>query len=114
MTMNPLDAEYAVIGSILVDSRCLCEVRELLRPEDFALATNQEIYRAALALDRQNTPIDPVTIREAVAKAGASISGQYILDLMAITPTVVNAGEYARIARDASLRRQISALAKTA
>lgn len=114
MTMNPLDAENAVVGSILVDARCLSEVRELLRPEDFALATNQELYRAALTLERQGTPIDPVTIREAVAKAGTEISGQYILDLMSITPTAANAGEYAKITRDASLRRQISALAKTA
>ena len=114
MTTPPLDAEYAVVGSILVDARCLSEIRELLRPEDFALATNQEIYRAALALERQGTPIDPVTIREAVAKAGTEISGQYILDLMSITPTAANAGEYAKITRAASLRRQISALAKTA
>lgn len=114
MTMSPLDAENAVVGSILVDARCLSEVRELLRPEDFALAIHQEIYRAALALDRQNAPIDPVTIREAAAKAGTEISGQYMMDLMSNTPTAANAGAYAQITRDASLRRQISALAKTA
>lgn len=114
MTMNPLDAENAVVGSILVDARCLSEVRELLRPEDFALAIHQEIYRAALALERQNAPIDPVTIREVAAKAGTEISGQYMMDLMSNTPTAANAGAYAQITRDASLRRQISALAKTA
>lgn len=114
MTMNPLDAENAVVGSILVDARCLSEVRELLRPEDFALAIHQEIYRAALALERQNAPIDPVTIREEAAKAGTEISGQYMMDLMSNTPTAANAGAYARITRDASLRRQISDLAKTA
>lgn len=114
MTMNPLDAENAVVGSILVDARCLSEVRELLRPEDFALTIHQEIYRAALALERQNAPIDPVTIREAAAKAGTEISGQYMMDLMSNTPTAANAGAYAKITRDASLRRQISDLAKTA
>lgn len=114
MTMNPLDAENAVVGSILVDARCLSEVRELVRPEDFALAIHQEIYRAALALERQNLPVDPVTIREEAAKAGAEISGQYMMDLMANTPTAANAGVYAKITRDASLRRQISDLAKTA
>ena len=114
MTMSPLDAENAVVGSILVDARCLCEVRELLRPEDFALAIHQEIYRAALALERQNAPIDPVTIREAAAKAGTEISAQYMMDLMSNTPTAANAGAYAQITRDASLRRQIASLAKIA
>lgn len=114
MTMNPLDAECAVVGAILVDARCLSEVRELLRPEDFALVIHQEIYRAALALERQNAPIDPVTIREAAAKAGAEISGQYMMDLMSNTPTAANAGAYAKLTREASLRRQIADIAKMA
>lgn len=113
MTTNPLDAENAVIGSILVDARCLGEVRELLRPEDFALTIHQAIYRAAIALERRRSPVDPVTIRGEALKLGADISSQYMLDLMSITPTAANAGAYAKITREASLRRQIATLAKT-
>ena len=45
-----LDAEIAVLGSILIDPRVFPEVRESLRVEDFASTLNQEIYRAAAAL----------------------------------------------------------------
>ena len=39
-----LEAEQAVLGSILIDSRCLTEVIGILRPEDFYLQQNREIY----------------------------------------------------------------------
>ena len=113
-TARPLEAENAVVGSILIDSSCLRSVKELLRPEDMALAINQAIYRAALQLEREGGKIDPVTIRDTAAKAGCELSGQYLLELMDMTPTAANAGEYAKITRDASLRRAICAAAKDA
>ena len=39
-----LEAEQSVLGSILIDSRCITDVVGLLRPEDFYLKQNQEIY----------------------------------------------------------------------
>ena len=39
-----LEAEQAVLGSILIDSRCLTDVIGILRPEDFHLKQNREIY----------------------------------------------------------------------
>ena len=39
-----MDAEHAVLGSMLIDPRCVPEVIEKLRPEDFYLSQNQEIF----------------------------------------------------------------------
>ena len=38
-----LEAEQAVLGAILIDSRCITEVIGILRPEDFYLQQNREI-----------------------------------------------------------------------
>ena len=55
-----LDAELAVLGSVLIDPRVFPEVREALRVEDFASTLNQEIYRAAAALDDGCQELDMV------------------------------------------------------
>ena len=39
-----LEAEQAVLGSILIDSRCITDIVGLLRPEDFYLQQNREFY----------------------------------------------------------------------
>ena len=56
-------AEQTVIGSILLDPRCLPEVERSLRPEDFRLEADRVLYRAALALEREGGKLD-------VGKAG--------------------------------------------
>ena len=38
------EAEQAVLGSILIDSRCVAEVIGVVSPEDFYLQQNREIY----------------------------------------------------------------------
>ena len=111
---RPLEAENAVVGSFLIDPSCFRKVKELLRPEDMALAINQAIYRAALKLDRAGSRLDPVTIRDTAAKDGDEISGQYMVELMDQTPTAANVEEYCRITREASLRRAITEATKDA
>ena len=41
-----LEAEQAVLGSILIDSRCIADVIGLVKPEDFYLQQNREIFEA--------------------------------------------------------------------
>ena len=41
-----LEAEQSVLGSILIDSRCVADVIGVLRPEDFYLQQNKEIFEA--------------------------------------------------------------------
>ena len=39
-----LEAEQAVLGSILIDSRCVSDVVVILKPDDFYLQQNREIF----------------------------------------------------------------------
>lgn len=41
---HSLEAEQSVLGAMLIDSRCVPDVIGLLKPEDFYLQQNREIY----------------------------------------------------------------------
>lgn len=107
MTISPLEAENAVIGSILIDPSCLRAVSGVLRGEDFGLEANRLLYEAAVRLDRENRPADPVLIRQEVQRAGGDVSAQYMMQLMELTPTAANVEEYADLTRENALRRGV-------
>ena len=101
-----VEAEQAVLGSLLISSECLGVVEELLRPEDFGLAADQEIYRAFLRLQARRAVMDPVTVLQELRSTGAQADRAYLFQLMEITPTAADVAEYARIVRLESVRRQ--------
>ncbi len=108
-----LDAEQAVLGSMLIDSRCIPDVIGLLKPEDFFLKQNQELYETIYTMFNFSQTIDPVTVLDAMKERGVwqENSRDYVLQLMEITPTAANAVEYAGIVRDKALLRNLSAAA---
>ena len=88
-----LDAENAVIGSLLLDERLAPPILATVDASDFGNRDNRRIYQAARALLQEGSPVDPVTIR---GKLGPEVE-QRLVQLMQITPTAVNWREYARI-----------------
>lgn len=107
MTANPLAAEGAVVGSILLDQRCLEAVARILRPEDFALEINRVLYETALRLDREGRAADIVTLKQEVLRQGVEVSDAYLLERMDVTPTAAHVEEYARIVRESALGRRL-------
>ena len=65
-----LEAEQAVLGSILIDSRCVTDVVGLLRPEDFYLKQNREIYETIYTMFNYSQTIDPVTVLDKMKELG--------------------------------------------
>ena len=57
-----LEAEQAVLGSILIDSRCITDVVGVVKPEDFYLQQNREIYETIYTMFNFSQTIDPVTV----------------------------------------------------
>lgn len=105
-----LEAEQAVLGSILIDSRCLTDVIGILRPEDFYLSQNREIYETIYTMFNFSQTIDPVTVLDKMKELGVhrEDSRSYILQLMEITPTAANAVRYANIVRDKAMLRGLA------
>ena len=105
-----LEAEQAVLGSMLIDSRCISDVIGILRPEDFYLQQNREIYETIYSMFNFSEVVDPVTVLDKMKERGVFTdqSTGYVMQLMEITPTAANVRSYAQIVRDKSLLRAIS------
>lgn len=41
---HSLEAEQSVLGSMLIDSRCVSDVIGMVRPEEFYLQQNRDIF----------------------------------------------------------------------
>ena len=102
-----LEAEQALLGSILIDSRCIADVIGIVKPEDFYLQQNREIFEAVYTMFNFSETIDPVTILNKMQELGThhENSRSYVLQLMEITPTAANAVRYANIVKDKAMLR---------
>ena len=107
---HSVEAEQAVLGSILIDDRCVADVVERLRPDDFYMRQNREIYEVLYSMFARFETIDPVTVLDRMKQAGVydeNTSVGYLRQLMEITPTAANVLEYAGIVREKALLRRV-------
>ena len=108
-----VEAEQAVLGSLLIDPDAIVKVSTTLRDVDFYREPHQWIFRALLALHERREPADFVTLVDELERNEQleEIGGPaYITQLINSTPTAIYVDYYARIVeRTATLRRLIGA-----
>ncbi len=105
------EAEQATLGAMLIDARCIPQVIEALKPDDFYLKQNQDIYATIYSMFSLSQSIDPVTVLDHMRQNGtydAQSSRGYLVQLMDITPTAANVMEYVEIVKDKALLRRIA------
>ena len=100
-----IEAEQAVLGSILLDPACFPSVSMLLRAEYFYLPQHREIYAAMLAIDAAGSgAIDPVLILELLRKEKVFSNDEdgktYLFQLANTVPATANVESYCRIIKD--------------
>lgn len=78
-----LDAEYGVIGSLLIAPEYVPAILSAVREEDFLVDADRLIFQAARDLFRSGSPVDPMLIRDRIGPDYSS----YMAQLMEITPT---------------------------
>ena len=102
-------AEQAVIGSMLIDARCIPEVLERLKADEFYIKLNRDIFETMVAMFSFAQTIDPVTVLAQMKIRGVYESNceTYVADVMSTTPTAANVLEYAAIVRDRALMRRL-------
>lgn len=108
---HSLEAEQSVLGSMLIDSRCVNDVIGMVRPDDFYLQTNRDIYETIYEMFSYSQVIDPVTVLDKMRERGVydeQNSTKYIMQLMEITPTAANVKQYAKIVHDKALLRNLT------
>ena len=102
-------AEQAVVGSMLIDPRCIPEVLEKLKADEFYIKLNRDIYETMYTMFAYGQTIDPVTVLDQMKVRGVydENSEGYVAEVMRITPTAANVLEYAAIVRDRALLRRL-------
>ena len=113
-----IEAEEALIGSLILDGECIARIAPLLHPDDFYRERNQLCYDAAMALSHRNQAIDQTTLAAELARTEKlELTGgmAYLSHLVSITPTSVHAEDYAEIvSRTATMRKLMAAASKIA
>ena len=107
---HSLEGEQAVLGSMLIDPDCVKNVMDRLRPGDFYLRQNREIFETIYTMFSYARPIDGITVFGEMEKAGLTDGNtrSYLAQLMEITPTSANVMEYAAIVQDKALLRSVA------
>lgn len=105
-----LDAEMAVLGSMMIEQEALERAFNILKAEHFYKSAHQKIYKAMAALSERGQAVDLITLTEALKKEGflAEIGGErYLSELMGKVSTAAHVEHYAKMVYDAALVREL-------
>ncbi|MBQ7235553.1 MAG: replicative DNA helicase [Clostridia bacterium] len=113
---HSLEAEQALLGCLLLDTRIQVEVAAFLKEEDFYAESHKYIFSAMESIIKKNQPVDLVTLTDALEKQGALEQAggiTYIAELTNVMPSSANYQRYLDIVtRDSLLRKLIKGSAE--
>ena len=107
---HDIEAEQAVIGSMLTDKDAVMDSVEVLRPDDFYRQDNKIIYEAILNLFGRAEPIDVITVKAELVSIGKleAVGGiEYLATLPDKVPTTANVDKYIKIVQEKSVLRSL-------
>ncbi len=113
-----VEAEEAVLGSVLLDREVIGRLSGVVEPRDFYRERNGLVFETMLGLYDRHEPVDYLTLineldrLERLEEAGGVA---YLSGLLGVVPTPIHAEHYAKIVADSAfMRRLISAGGKIA
>lgn len=98
-----MEAEQAVLGSVLIHSECMEEVVAQINADCFYLPQHKAIFSCMMTMYVNSKAIDPVIIADALAKDGHyDLAGgrDYLVQLAQSVPSTVNVEYYAKIVKE--------------
>ena len=107
---HDLEAEQAVIGSMLTDKDAVISAIEVLTDTDFYREDNKIIYSAIMNLYNRGEPIDIITLKSELSSMGKfeAIGGlEYLAELPEKVPTTANVDKYIKIVEEKSTLRTL-------
>ena len=105
-----VEAEEAVLGSLLIDPEALFRVSPFLNSDDFYIRKNGWIYESILRLHERREPIDFVTVCDELERQGRleEIGGAaYVTHLINAVPSAIHVEAYGRIVEQDAIRRRL-------
>jgi len=110
MAPHSVEAEEAVLGSILINPDALFDVASFMQAEDFFIVRNAWVWEAILRLQERSEQIDYITVIEELRQQDRldEIGGPaYITYLINHTPSSIYTETYGRIVERAAIRRRM-------
>ena len=107
---HDVEAEQAVLGSMLTDKDAVISAIEVLKEEDFYRTDNRSIYEAIINLYNRAEPIDIITVKAELESLGKfeQVGGlEYLASLPDKVPTTANAMKYIKIVEEKSTLRNL-------
>ncbi len=113
---HSLEAEQALLGCLLLDTKIQVEVAAFLQEEDFYAESHKYIFSAMQEIIKKNMPVDLVTLTDMLEKQGVLEQAggiAYITELANVMPSTANYKRYSEIVtRDSLLRKLIKGSAE--
>lgn len=107
---HDIQAEQAVLGSMLLDKDAVIDAIEVLREESFYREDNKMIFSAILSLYAKSEPIDLITVKSELTENGNfdKVGGlEYLSSLPDKVPTTANVDRYIKIVEEKALTRNL-------
>lgn len=98
-----LEAEQAVLGSILIDPACMMQVQVIISAEHFYLPQHKAIFSAMATIEAMGGKIDPLIVLDSLVKDkvyDTAAGKNYLFQLAEIVPSTANVESYAKIVRE--------------
>lgn len=111
-----LEAEQAVLGSVLIDPSCITQVLILVKPEYFYLPQHKAIFTIMQELDALGNKIDPLIVLEKLKneKVYDEATGKkYLFQLADLVPSTENVEAYSKIIREKYYIRSLINVSKS-
>lgn len=107
-----IEAEQAILGTIILNNEYINRVLEFLRPEHFYEPAHQQIYSQILYnIDKINIVANQITLKqffESDASVKAIGGAPYLSTLLASASAIIDIADYARLVYDLSLKRHLA------
>ncbi len=113
---HQLEAEQAVLGSLLIDKDAVVRIADLVLPEDFYADKHRLVYDAMLTLYQRHDPIDIVSLTNLLEERNQleAVGGRsYLVSLSNAVPSAANVVQYATIVQKKSTLRRLLTAANT-
>ena len=111
-----LEAEMAVLCSMMIEEEAISQAVELLNGDAFYKQAHRIIFNAIIGLYSNNKAVDLVTLIDELKKRGELEEAggiSYLTSLTTFVPTAANISHYAKIVRDKSMLRSLITTATT-
>lgn len=107
---HDIDAEQAVLGSMLTDKDAVNAAIETLKEDAFYRDDNKAIYQAIINLYSKSEPIDIITLKDELESMDKfeQVGGyEYLASLPDKVPTTANVQKYIKIVEEKSILRKL-------